>query len=52
VIAQTIFYFFASFSKTLPWSVCDKKWGGNLFFDNGTVNPEMSNSSTAELYYL
>ena len=26
VIAYTLFYFFASFNKVMPWSGCENKW--------------------------
>jgi solute carrier family 6 amino acid transporter-like protein 5/7/9/14 len=45
LIAITIWYFIASFAKTLPWSECNPEWveSGDLDCDNKTI---------AELYFL
>lgn len=41
VMALTVFYFFASFRKTLPWAECDPSWAGEEICNilaNGTEN--------------
>ncbi|XP_021952468.1 sodium-dependent nutrient amino acid transporter 1 [Folsomia candida] len=53
IMAVTIFYFFASFRKTLPWDYCDRSWGGGFCNENGTLNPTVNteNKTIASLYY-
>jgi len=50
LMALTIYYFIASFSATLPWSICDENWEGVICNDNltGVVN---GSKTLPELYY-
>lgn len=61
IVALTVYYFFASFSTQLPWSVCLPEWGPTcvdsvsknhsaFIADASTNRPELSSSS--ELYFL
>jgi len=51
-MAQTVYFFIASFNKDLPWAGCDPDWfdGGPHPCENGTVRPEF-NVTNAALYY-
>ncbi|ODN00037.1 Sodium-dependent nutrient amino acid transporter 1 [Orchesella cincta] len=53
VMALTVFYFFASFQTTLPWSACDPSWAGEEtceIIGNLTTN-ETSGISLPLLYF-
>ncbi len=39
VIAYTLFYFFASFNKVMPWSGCDNSWNTENCFVNKANDP-------------
>ncbi|OXA55700.1 Sodium-dependent nutrient amino acid transporter 1 [Folsomia candida] len=53
IMAQTIFYLASSFQNDLPWSVCNKNWGGVLCMNDGTLNStaNVNNRSIADLFY-
>jgi len=51
IMALTVFYFFASFAKTLPWAECNLKWADNETCSS--LDNELSNeTSYAELYFV
>lgn len=50
IMAVTVYYFFASFAKTLPWDYCDKDWGGDSCLEDGKVNVTADKTIPA-LYY-
>lgn len=60
LMALTIHYFFASFQKELPWSVCKPEWGSNCISSlqkNDSTSTAMNISSndrvsSAENYFL
>ena len=55
IMALTVFYFFASFAKTLPWNQCDEKWVTQGLLEscpNGTENVFIGNTSLPELYFV
>ena len=45
VVAYTIFYFFASFSKVVPWASCDNYWNTPNCTTNSTIRA-MNNFTT------
>lgn len=57
LVALTVYYFFASFTSQLPWSVCLPEWGpgcvNSVSTENSTLfadNTEVTSSS--EMYFL
>ena len=58
IISWAFFYFFSSFSWTLPWSSCDNTWNSeycredhDLDYDNDTVlTSNLSKSPSDEFY--
>ena len=42
VIAYTLFYFFASFNKVMPWSGCDNYWNTDTCTINKAGNDSMN----------
>ncbi|XP_037916674.1 sodium-dependent nutrient amino acid transporter 1-like isoform X2 [Hermetia illucens] len=55
LMGLTVFYFFASFAKILPWSTCQEEWGPNCISSVGNqtkyVDPSQKVTS-AEMYFL
>jgi len=40
IMAITVFYFFSSFQKTLPWAACEESWAGPGFCDQNQTSIE------------
>jgi hypothetical protein len=53
-MAVTVFYFFASFAKILPWEICEKDWGGDFCTEDGKLNATVNveNDTISNLYYM
>jgi hypothetical protein len=67
-MALTLYYLFASFSKTLPWSECNPEWNPNynicsnannettdfrdIRFAGDDDGTKYDNKSASELYWL
>lgn len=61
LVALTIYYFFASLAKELPWSTCSEEWGPECVDSRpklfGNITPHADNStarqsSSSEIYFL
>lgn len=53
IMAITLFYLFASFSSTLPWTYCKSDW--DLCVDSSNSDLHMNRTgllSSSELYYM
>jgi solute carrier family 6 amino acid transporter-like protein 5/7/9/14 len=50
LMALTIYYFFASFAKTLPWKNCNPDWSEEEICNGTAVLPSV-NKTVSELYY-
>ena len=58
IISWAFFYFFSSFSWTLPWSSCDNTWNSeycredhDLNYDNDTVLTSKLSKSPSDAFY-
>ena len=53
LMAISVYYFFASFTSTLPWTECDNSWmdGVENFCENNTNANTYNNKTWSELYY-
>lgn len=52
LMALTVRYFVASFSSTLPWSVCSDEWENCISSSEVSNNSTDTQRSSAELYFL